>query len=136
MKEKFKFGDMVRLKLTDYTQFLDEKIEGCVVGITQPTGWNPCFTNELYIYLIQDSSGAHYNLIDGRYLELSNAPKFQPKRLRKGCMVCLSPHTRRKNLLHRRKHYSVKEVDGNIATLILGEGETMRVHVENLKIIR
>lgn len=136
MEARFKFGDMVQVKRTREAQFLNEEIEGTVVGITQPTGWNPYFTNDLHLYLIQDSRGAHYNLVDGRYLELSNAPKFEPKRLRKGCMVCLSPHTSKKNLLHRGKHYSVKEVEDNMATLILGEGKTIKVHAEDLKVIR
>ncbi len=136
MKARFKFGDMVRVKDTKYAKFLNERVEGIVVGITHPTGWNPFFTDQLYLYVIQDSKGAHYSLIDERYLEPSNAPRFQPKRLRKGCLVSLSPHTTKRNLLNRKKRYSVKKVEDNRATLILGEGKTMRVHVENLKIIR
>ncbi len=136
MEAKFKLGDMVRIRATKEAQFLNEKVEGIVVGISHPTGWNPFYTNQLYLYRVQDKKGAHYNYIDERYLELSNAPKFQPKRLRKGCMVCLSPHSTKKTLLHRGKRYSVKEVEGNMATLILGEGKTVNVHAENLKIIR
>lgn len=136
MAVRFKIGDMVRVKKNKDSKFLKEKIEGIVVGISHPTGWNPYFTNKLHLYLIQDRNGAHYNYTDGRYLEPSNALKFQPKRLRKGCLVCLSPHTTKNKILHRKRHYSVKEVEENMATLILGKDQTVKVHAENLKIVR
>ena len=136
MAQKFNSGDMVRTKESRDTRFLEEKIEGIVVGITHPAGGHPFIINQIYLYLIQDKDGAHYNYVDERWLEPSNAPRFQPKKLKEGCLVCLSPHSSKKSLLNRNRQYSVKEVEDNMATLILGKDETTKVHAENLKIIR
>lgn len=129
---KINVHDMVRG--SNDSQFLGEKIEGIVVKITHLAGSNP-ITNQVRLCLVQDKNGAHYRYVDERWLKLSNTPRFEPKRLRKGCLVSLSPHSNKKSLC-RKKRYSVKEVDDNMATLILGEGKTIKVHAEDLKIIR
>lgn len=136
MAAKFRIGDMVRTKESKDTRFLEEKIEGIVVGITHPAGGNPFITNQVYLYLIQDKDGSHYAYVDERWLKASDAPQFETKELKKGSIVTLSPHSNKKTILDREKEYSVKKVENNVATLVLGEGETTKVHAENLKIIR
>lgn len=134
MASKFKIGDMVRVKTTKEAQFLNEKIEGIVVEMTHPSWVNPFLRDELHLCLVQDRNGAHYNYVDERWLEVSDASKFEPKRLQSGSIVTLSPHSK-KTVLDREKNYSVKEVEDNRATIIVGD-RTIKLHVEDLQIIR
>lgn len=133
MAAKFKIGDMVRGNKD--SQFLNEKIEGIVVGITHSSSGNLYFAN--YLYLIQDKDGAHYNYVDGRWLEASDASQFRPKELREGSIVMLSPHSKKKGMeLDREEHYLVEKVEENIATIILQNECTRKIHVEDLQIVR
>lgn len=133
MASKFNVGDMVR-KRENNTQFLKEEIEGIVVEITHPSWGNPFMRDELHLCLVQDSNGAHYNYVDERWLEASDASKFEPKELHEGGLVRLSPHST-KTILDRGKNYSVKKVDGNRATIMV-ENKAIKIHVEDLQIVR
>ena len=128
---KFYVGDMVQGNKDSH--FLRETIEGRVVKITHSAGSNP-ITNQVCLCLVQDKDGANYNYVDERWLEASDAPEFQPKELREGSIVTLSPHSN-KEVLDRETNYSVKKVENDIATIIVRD-EEMRIHVEDLQIIR